>query len=101
MKNRFNQWLVMMDEHDRNLGAKQRRQKWLAIVGLLMLCFLASFFLFPPEKISHQSLEPNKTGSSVNPVDSLPKQSDRRFDLPADSFEQLLKHEIDERLPEK
>ncbi len=100
MKSKFTQWLSRMDECDKHLAPQKRRLKWLTIVGLLALLFLVSFFFFPTGKVNHKVLEANET-EEINPVDSLHREPNGRFDLPTDSFEQLLKESIDERLSEE
>ncbi len=100
MKSKFAQWLSRMDECDKHLAPQKRRLKWLTIIGLLALLFLVSFFFFPTGKVNYQSLESKKT-DGTNPADSLHREPNGRFDLPTDSFEQLLKESIDENLAEE
>jgi|SRR5665647_2807873 len=96
---RYTRWLNEMEEKERLISPEKRLHKWVILMAVLFLLFVASFFLFPAPKISHQPVsalpDPGMTG-----FDTLKKEKSMTFDMPVDSFEQYLKKEIHEKLPE-
>ncbi|NEW81684.1 MAG: hypothetical protein GZ094_04895 [Mariniphaga sp.] len=96
---RYTRWLNEMEEKERMMSPEKRLHKWVILISVLFLLFVASFFLFPAPKISHQSVNPLPE-PGLQGVDSLKKERSLTFDMPVDSFEQYLKKEIHEKLPE-
>lgn len=96
---RYTRWLNEMEEKERMMSPEKRLHKWVILISVLFLLFVASFFLFPAPKISHQSVNPLPDPGILG-VDSLKKERSLTFDMPVDSFEQYLKKEIYEKLPE-
>jgi len=96
---RYTRWLNEMEEKERRMSPEKRLYKWVILMAVLFLLFVASFFLFPVPKISHQPVNPMPEVSALN-EDTLKKERFMTFDMPVDSFEQYLKKEIHEKLPE-
>ena len=96
---RYTRWLNEMEEKERRMSPEKRLHKWVILMSVLFLLFVASFFLFPAPKISHQPVNP-MPGISALDGDTLKKERSMTFDMPVDSFEQYLKKEIHEKLPE-
>ncbi len=96
---RYTRWLNEMEEKERLMSPEKRLRKWVILMTVLFLLFLSSFFLFPGPRISHQPVNPlSATGESAG--DTLKKERAMTFDMPVDSFEQYLKKELHEKLPE-
>jgi len=95
----YTRWLNEMEEKERQMSPEKRKTKWMIVMSILFLLFVSSFLFFPGPRIGHQPVNPMQTAG--NPVDdSLKKQKSMTFDMPVDSFEQYLKKEIHEKLPE-
>ncbi|MDX9882632.1 MAG: hypothetical protein RBS73_11240 [Prolixibacteraceae bacterium] len=98
---RFTRWVNRIDEQDESLSPLKRKTKWLFFLGILFLAFALSFILFPAGKFSHEKLDALPTGME-QPAYQSPATSP--FEMPADSFENLLKQNIHENnlhVPEK
>ena len=96
---RYMRWVNEMEEKERRMSPAKRKYKWLIVMCVLFLLFVSSFFLFPGPHISHEPVNPfSATGKPDS--DSLKKERSMTFDMPVDSFEQYLKKEIHEKLPE-
>ena len=95
----FTMWLSKMEETEKQLSPEKRLYKWAILMSILFLLFVVSFFLFPSPRISHQLINP-MSATAVPTLDSLKKEKSLTFDMPVDSFEQYLKKEIHEKLPE-
>ena len=96
---RYTRWVNEMEENERLLSPGKRKYKWLIVMTVLFSLFLSSFFLFPGPGISHQPVSP--LPAIVEPdADTLKKKMSLTFDMPVDSFEQYLKKELHEKLPE-
>jgi len=96
---RYIRWMNHMEEKERRMSPAKRRNKWMIAMTVLFLLFLSSFFLFPGPGISHEPVNPIQVTSE--PVaDTLKKEMPLTFDMPVDSFEQHLKKELHEKLPE-
>jgi hypothetical protein len=99
---RFSRLIGRLDSKDRNLDPGKRKRKWMYILAGLFFLYLASF-LVPTPELSHQSLEPVNPAASKDDVSSGNPDSRKSltFEMPVDSFETLLKKQINEKLPEK
>ena len=96
---RYTRWVNQMDEKERRMSPAKRKYKWIIVMTGLFLLFILSFFLFPEPRISHEPVNPiPATGEPVS--DTLKKELPLTFDMPVDSFEQHLKKELHEKLPE-
>ncbi|WP_159517953.1 hypothetical protein [Sunxiuqinia indica] len=100
---RFTRFISRMDDKDKLLEPKKRKQKWIIVLSFLFLFYLASFLLPAPE-LSHAKLDPQ--GPALQADTTLPgtstseKQKSLTFEMPVDSFENLLKKRIHESDPE-
>ena len=95
---RFIRWVNDMDEKDKTLSIRRRRQKWIIITGGIFVLFVLSFLLFPAanpdnSKISNPNIKAEN--QSVEPA------AQSAFDLPVDSFENHVKSIVHEELSEK
>ncbi|MBL7967419.1 MAG: hypothetical protein JNK09_10480 [Prolixibacteraceae bacterium] len=97
---RFQEWVDKMDQKDKILDPKRRKKKWALILGASFLVYLLSFFVFPKPAITHEPIQPVSEG---NPEieKNLKQKKSLSFEMPVDSFENALKQEIHEKLPEK
>ena len=96
---RYMRWVNEMDEKERRMSPEKRLHKWMIVMTVLFLLFVSSFFLFPGPRISHQPVNP-MPAAVMSGADSLKKGKSITFDMPVDSFEQYLKKELHEKLPE-
>jgi len=99
---RFTRYINNLDSRDRQLNPQKRKRKWIAVLSVLAVLYLISF-LFPAPELTHQKIE---TGKIILPADSVKAGKPGRsslpaFEMPVDSFENLLKQRIHEKLPEK
>ncbi len=96
---RFTRFISLVDDNDRQLDPKKRKLKWIAVLSALFLLYLSSFLLPPPE-LSHPKLEPREPSLGENsPLSAAPDSSLQKsltFEMPVDSFENLLKLRIHE-----
>jgi hypothetical protein len=98
---RYTRWVYRLDKLDENLGPAKRKTKWLFFMGTLFLSFALSFILFPAGKFRHEKLG-SPALSTGQPAHKTPAASP--FEMPVDSFENLLKRHIHENnlhVPEK
>ena len=97
---RFHEWVDRMDRKDKILNPERRKKKWTIILGALFLVYLLSFFVFPKPEITHEPIQPVSEG---NPEieKNLKRKKSLSFEMPVDSFENALKQEIHESIPEK
>ena len=98
----FHEWIDRMDQTDKKLDPAKRKQKWMIILTGLFFLYLISF-LIPTPKISHQTLQTEVKNGKKAPVSSpaVETQKPLTFDMPVDSFENALKKQIHESIPEK
>jgi len=96
---RYTKWLNEMEEKERLMNPEKRLHKWVILMTVLFLLFVSSFFLFPAPKISHQPVNALPEVNAFN-GDTIKKERSMTFDMPVDSFEQYLKKELHEKLPE-
>ena len=101
-ENRFSRLIKRLDTQDKDLGPEKRKRKWMYILAGLFLLYLVSFLLPAPD-LSHQSLEPENAatpkGTASVRETGCPKVL--TFEMPVDSFENILKKQLHEKLPEK
>ena len=99
---RFTRMINNLDRQDRTLNPEKRKQKWFLVLAGLFLLYLISF-LFPAPKLSHESIGSNSSAVTPDTVseESLKNQKSMTFEMPVDSFENVLKNQIHEKLPEK
>jgi hypothetical protein len=100
-ENRFSCLIKNLDTQDRGLDTEKRKRKWIYILAGLFFLYLASF-LVPIPELSHQSLEPvNAAAPKEADISGPDSQKSLTFEMPVDSFENILKKSIHEKLPEK
>jgi len=93
---RYTRWVNRMDKQGTNL--KSHKHEWLLVLAFLLLIFILSFILFPGsqpdyEAMEQQLIELNQEKDQAPVYHSL--------DMPVDTFEQLLKRKIHERISKK
>lgn len=94
---RFTRWVHQLDEKDRLMASRRRKQKWLILLGTLFLFFILSFFWVPSVQLYHSDLEVLSTSDSMQVTGSEPIP----FEIPTDSFEQQLKLRLHENLSQR
>jgi hypothetical protein len=97
---RFQEWIDRLDKKDQKLDPAKRKKKWTIILCASFLLYLGSFIIFPKPAITHEPIQPVSEG---NPEieKNLKRKKSLSFEMPVDSFENALKQEIHEKLPEK
>jgi hypothetical protein len=97
---RFHEWIDWLDQKDKKLNPAKRKKKWTIILSASFLIYLISFFVFPKPVLIHESIQPVSEG---NPdiAKTLKRKKNLSFEMPIDSFENALKQEIHESIPEK
>ena len=97
---RFQELIDKMDQKDKTLDPQRRKKKWILILGVTFFLYLLSFFVFPKPAITH---EPIQSVSEETPEieKNLKRKKSLSFEMPVDSFENALKQEIHESIPEK
>lgn len=96
-ESRFIRWLKMLDEKDRAMNPTKRRGKWMFALCALVILFGLSFIWFPAAKLD----QPEITAPVEKPAPQKSQTSRSAFEMPADSFEIILKKKIHEDLAEK
>lgn len=96
-ENRFSQWLNLLDEKDRAMNPTKRKGKWMFALCALVILFGLSFIWFPAAKLD----QPEITTPVEQPAQQKSQTSRSAFEMPADSFEIILKQKIHEDLAEK
>ena len=89
---RYTRWINRMDELDESLAPSKRKAKWLILLGTLFLSFVLSFILFPSANLEQEAI-----GGPVlmhQPSTKIEKQAAPSFEMPTDSFENLLNRQI-------
>ncbi len=99
---RFTRLINNIDQKDKDMNPEKRKRKWFFVLAGLFLLYLVSF-LFPAPKLSRGSIGPVQTSvPSDSVLDKTGKnQKSMTFEMPVDSFENILKKQIHEKLPEK
>jgi len=98
---RFQEWVDRMDQKDKTLDPRRRKKKWMIILSALFLIYLLSFFFFPKPAITHEPIQPVSEDSNTQGAKTLKRKKSLSFEMPVDSFENALKQEIHESIPEK
>ena len=98
---RFTRMVSQLDSRDQELDPKRRKGKWILVLSVLFLLFLASFLLPFPD-FSHEKIS---SGEKFFPADykeagQAEQATSPGFEMPVDSFENLLKLRIHENIPE-
>ncbi len=98
---RFQEWIDRLDKKDQKLEPAKRKKKWMLILGTTFFLYLSSFFVFPKPAITHEPIQPVSEGTNADGTKTLKRKKSLSFEMPVDSFENALKQEIHEKLPEK
>jgi hypothetical protein len=96
-ENKFSLWLKMLDEKDRAMNPKKRKGKWMFALCALIILFGLSFIWFPAAKLDQHEI----TSPVEKPVQQKSQTPRSALEMPADSFEIILKQKIHEDLAEK
>ena len=96
-ESRFIRWLKMLDEKDKAMNPTKRKGKWLCALCALVILFGLSFIWFPAAKLD----QPVITTPVEKPAPQASQSTRSAFEMPADSFEIILKQKIHEDLAEK
>ena len=100
---RFARMIKKLDLKDQSLDPGKRKRKWMVILAGIFVLYLLSF-LIPSPKLTHGSLaDKNKATAkdSVSKGNTSNAQKSMTFEMPVDSFENILKKNIDEKLSKK
>lgn len=91
----FTRWVNDLEKRDEASSSIKRRIRWILLVGALFFIFIWSLVQYPSSDFKHrrlkQSAEEADKQKAIAPIPSP-------FELPTDSFEILLKHQINENL---
>ncbi|MGE0021050.1 MAG: hypothetical protein AB7S72_15360 [Draconibacterium sp.] len=96
-ENRFSRWLKMLDEKDRAMNPTKRKGKWMFALCALVILFGLSFIWFPAAKLDQHEI----TTPVEKPAPPKSQSTRSAFEMPADSFEIILKQKIHEDMAEK
>jgi len=97
---RFQEWIDRLDQNDQKLNPAKRKKKWIIILCASFLLYLGSFLVFPKPAITHESIQPVNE-RNPDKAKALKQKKSLSFEMPVDSFENALKQEIHESIPEK
>ena len=100
---RFSRLISRLDQKDQVLDPEKRKRKWMVILAGIFVLYLLSF-LGPSPKLMHRPLateDKATTKGSVLSGNSPNAQKSPTFEMPVDSFENILKKNIDEKLSKK
>ncbi|MBL7972653.1 MAG: hypothetical protein PHP53_22145 [Prolixibacteraceae bacterium] len=97
---RFHEWIYRLDRKDQKLDPAKRKKKWIIILVASFLIYVISFFIFPKPAITYDPIQPVSEGTP-NTAKTLKHKKSLSFEMPVDSFETILKQDINEKLPEK
>ncbi len=102
VENKFTRMINNLDRQDLTLNPEKRKRKWILLLAGLFLLYLVSF-LFPAPKLSHESIGSIETKATADTVSdkTLKNQESLTFEMPVDSFENVLKKQLHEKLPQK
>ncbi len=102
-ENRITRLIKQLDLKDQGLDPEKRKRKWMVILAGIFVLYLLSF-LIPSPKLTHGSLaDKNKVTAkdSVVKGNTSNNQKSMTFEMPVDSFENILKSNIHEKLSKK
>jgi hypothetical protein len=100
---RFVRMIKKLDLKDQGLDPEKRKRKWMYILAGIFVLYLLSF-LVPSPKLLHHSLNAEnkpRAKKSVSKGNTSNAQKSMTFEMPVDSFENILKKNIDEKLSKK
>ena len=94
MKEKIKQWLLRADEKDKGLSKKKRQVKWVGILSVLFVLYVLTFLRPSEPDIGYTKIKQPSNGNTLD-NDSLGLNKSP-FELPVDSFKQLLNTQIHE-----
>lgn len=100
---RLSRLINRLDLKDQSLDPEKRKCKWMVILAGIFVLYLLSF-LVPSPKLLHHSLNAENKSivkDSVSKGNTSNAQKSQTFEMPVDSFENILKKNIDEKLSKK
>lgn len=95
MKEKFDLWVQSADQDDKALSPVIRKRKWMLILSGLFVLFVASFVWNPMMELSGSGLKP------LHEAETPAAENCLTFEMPVDSFENHLKRNINDHIPEK
>ena len=102
-ENRITRLIKRLDLKDQSLDPEKRKRKWMYILAGIFVLYLLSF-LVPSPKLMHHALKAenkSRAKDSVVKGNTSNAQKSLTFEMPVDSFENILKKNIDEKLSKK
>lgn len=102
-ENRITRLIKRLDLKDQGLDPEKRKRKWIYILAGIFVLYLLSF-LVPSPKLLHHSLKAENKSIAKDSVvigNTPNTQKPQTFEMPVDSFENILKKNIDEKLSKK
>jgi len=100
---RFVRMIKKLDLKDQGLDPEKRKRKWIYILAGIFVLYLLSFLVPSPKLLHHALKAENKqiAKDSVSQGNTSKTQKSATFEMPVDSFENILKKNIDEKLSKK
>jgi hypothetical protein len=100
---RFVRIIKKLDLKDQGLDPEIRKRKWMYILAGIFVLYLVSFLIPSPTLLHHALKAENKpiANDSVVKGNTSNAQKSLTFEMPVDSFENILKKNIDEKLSKK
>lgn len=102
-ESRFSRLINRLDLNDQGLEPEKRKRKWMYILAGIFVLYLLSF-LVPSPKLLHHSLNAENKPMAKDSVlegNTSNAQKSLTFEMPVDSFENILKSNIHEKLSKK
>lgn len=94
----FTRWINGLDEKDKALNPFRRKSKWIVIIAFLFALFGSSFMGFHRSRVKQYKIGFPQAGPLITPSSPAGRSV---FEMPVDSFEQQLKQNFHEAVPEK
>jgi hypothetical protein len=100
---RLSRLINRLDLKDQGLDPEKRKRKWMYILAGIFVLYLLSFLVPSPKLVHHSLKAENKpiAKDSVVKENTSKTQKSQTFEMPVDSFENILKKNIDEKLSKK
>ena len=100
---RLSRLINRLDLKDQSLDPEKRKRKWIYILAGIFVLYLLSFMVPSPKLMHHALKAENKSiaNDSVSKGNASNAQKSLTFEMPVDSFENILKKNIDEKLSKK
>ncbi len=94
---RLSRLIKKLDTQDERMDPEKRKRKWMYILALLFFLYLVSF-LAPTPELDHRAIDRQEANGKNASVSSPAAETQKplTFDMPVDSFENILKKNIHE-----